>query len=95
MRERDLEKKFAEKVKTLGGITRKWASPSHRGVPDRVVIWPGGEVHFVELKTETGVLSALQKKEIDLLDAMKATVLVLYGIDDVNKYMLENRWRTQ
>lgn len=94
MRERDLEKKFVEKVKAYGGVTRKWSSQSHRGVPDRVVIWPGGDVHFVELKTETGVLSALQKKEINLLDAMKASVFVLYGIDDVNKYMLDNRWRT-
>ena len=89
MREKDLEKKFSDKIKAKGGLTRKWSSPSHRGVPDRIVFWPTGAVHFVELKTETGKLSPLQRHEVEVLRAMKASVFVLYGIDDVLRYIME------
>lgn len=60
MREKDVEKLLTEEVKHLGGRAYKWTSPGNAGVPDRIVIFPGRQPMFVELKTDKGTLSALQ-----------------------------------
>ena len=57
MREKEIEKILVECVKRLGGRAYKWTSPGNDGVPDRIVILPDTRVIFVELKTDTGVLS--------------------------------------
>ena len=62
-------------------------SPGNSGVPDRIVIFPGGRVVFVELKTETGRLSALQVAQIRRLERLGADVRVLYGLDDVKEFL--------
>ena len=50
MLERDIEGKLCARVKALGGTCEKFTSPGRRSVPDRLVILPGGQVIFVELK---------------------------------------------
>lgn len=40
VRENKVEKYLDEKIKAIGGITRKWVSPGRDGVPDRVVLVP-------------------------------------------------------
>ena len=52
MKERDIEVLLRDGVKQLGGKAYKWVSPGNAGVPDRIVILPGGKVIFVELKHE-------------------------------------------
>ena len=44
MLEKELEKKFTEAVKKCGGIAFKFVSPGNAGVPDRLVILPGGRI---------------------------------------------------
>lgn len=75
----------AQVQKELGGITRKWVSPGRVGVPDRIVILPGGRVLFVEVKTETGALSPMQKRELQRLRDMGADTRVVYGEKDVDQ----------
>lgn len=87
--ERDVEKRLIKEVKARGGLTYKFVSPNNPGVPDRIIIMPGGHVHFVELKTETGRLSGLQKWQIDQLQKAGAHVVVLYGIGDVEFFARE------
>ena len=50
MRESVVEKKFAAEVKKRGGLAVKFVSPGFNGVPDRLVLFPGGRLAFVELK---------------------------------------------
>lgn len=50
MRESTVEKHLADRVKRLGGLCWKFVSPNLSGVPDRIVVLPGGRVYFVELK---------------------------------------------
>ena len=50
MRERDVERYLRERVKQLGGRAYKFVSPGNNGVPDRIVMLPGGKLFFVELK---------------------------------------------
>ena len=50
MREASVEANVARQVKALGGVCWKWVSPGRSGVPDRICIFPGGRIVFVELK---------------------------------------------
>lgn len=86
-RERDIERKLVQGVKALGGIAYKWVSPGHDGVPDRIVVFPGGRVEFVELKTSIGRISPIQQAQIARLKALEQVVIVLYGLDEVTEYL--------
>ena len=83
MLEKEVEKKLIDGIRKLGGRTYKWVSPGNNGVPDRIVIMPGGRILFCELKTTTGRVSKLQKLQMRLLSQLGCTVLVLYGPDGV------------
>jgi hypothetical protein len=61
MKESEIENYFKWAVERAGGKTYKFASPSHRGVADRIACMPNGATWFVELKTKGGRLSELQK----------------------------------
>ena len=61
MLEKEIEAWLNKKIKELGGLSFKFVSPNNPGVPDRIYILPGGRVYFVELKTEIGQMSNIQK----------------------------------
>jgi hypothetical protein len=87
VKERELEKYFARRVRELGGLTYKWSSLSSRGVPDRIVFWSRGLLDFIELKTETGDLSPVQRVTLKRIEERGQTVFVLYGKDHVDFYL--------
>lgn len=89
MREADLESWFAKRVKKTGGRSYKWVSPGNSGVPDRIVLLKGGRTVYVELKTEKGKLSDLQRFQIRHLEELGADVRVLYGKADCEKFIEE------
>lgn len=87
MLEKDIEKILVAEVRKLGGRAYKWVSPGNDGVPDRIVILPGMRPVFVELKAESGKLSALQKVQIKRLQDMGQDVRVLRGIREVEQFL--------
>ena len=87
MKERDIEVLLREGVKQLGGKAYKWVSPGNAGVPDRIVILPGGKVIFIELKQENGRLTRLQKVQQQTLRGMGAAAVTLRGAEDVKMYL--------
>lgn len=86
MREKDIEKILVSEVKKLGGRAYKWVSPGNDGVPDRIVIFPNRPPIFVELKSETGRLSALQQVQIKRLQELGQAVFVVKGIDGLSRF---------
>ena len=50
MREKTIEQKLVRMVLHRGGICPKFISPGYDGVPDRIVLFPGGRIAFVEVK---------------------------------------------
>lgn len=52
--EKEIERKLCKSVEKHGGLCLKWVCPGWRGVPDRIVLLPGGRVMFVELKRPKG-----------------------------------------
>ncbi len=87
MREREIEGRLRDGVKKLGGLCYKFVSPGNRGVPDRIVILPDGVVYFVELKTEVGRLSKIQRLQLKRMERLGVQVRVLYGLSEVNAFL--------
>lgn len=86
MRESEIEKILVREVKRLGGRAYKWVSPGNDGVPDRIVIFPHKSPIFVELKTKTGRLTALQSVQINNLETLGQAVAVIQGIDGLSQF---------
>lgn len=80
MRESELEKILVDEVRKEGGKAYKWISPGNDGVPDRIVFLPGGGVYFVELKTDTGVVSPKQKVQLKKLHDLGQKTCVVKGL---------------
>ena len=54
MREKIIEQHLVMAVKNSGGIAPKLVSPGFDGMPDRLVLLPGGKIGFVESSTGQG-----------------------------------------
>lgn len=89
MREAEIEKRLRNGIRQIGGRCYKFVSPGNAGVPDRIVVLPGGKIVFVELKTETGRLSPLQHIQITRLRDLNADVRVLKALSAVNQFLEE------
>lgn len=72
--EKHVEKKVCDYAAMLGILQRKFTSPGHTGVPDRIFIIPGGRVAFMELKRPGEKPTALQEREMGLLAKQGASV---------------------
>lgn len=94
MLEKELEKKLVDKVKRKGGRAYKFISPGNSGVPDRLVVLPGGRVGFAEMKKSPQEKpTPLQKAQIRFLKKLGCFAEVVdseKAIDDFIK-KLENR----
>lgn len=89
MLEKQIEARLVRGVQKAGGLCYKFVSPGNVGVPDRVVVLPGGRVIFVELKTDTGRVSQAQYYQIRRLKAAGADVRVLCGASQVDRFLRE------
>lgn len=60
--EKEIEAKLRQMVKRHRGMCLKWVCPGWVGVPDRMILLPGGRIMFAELKRpKGGRLSTMQK----------------------------------
>jgi hypothetical protein len=89
MTESQIERRMCEMVRKRGGLAYKFISPANPGVPDRIVITPAGEVWFVELKTDVGRLSKIQKWQRGELEKRNANVRVICGWDAAKEFIEE------
>jgi len=91
MRESVIEKYLVKQVRSVGGDAFKWSSPSTRGVPDRLCIFPRGVVIAVELKAlgKGNSLTALQQHQINRLRLFGLRVEVIDSKDGVDSLVAE------
>lgn len=90
MREIEVERYLRNKVKALGGLCLKWVSPGNSGVPDRIVLMPGGWVYFVELKRpDGGELRPLQEAWRNKLRELGFSCWVIKNKAEVDAFI---RW---
>lgn len=83
MREKTIETKLADAVKSRGGLAPKFTSPGFDGMPDRIVLLPGGRVAFVEIKAPRKVPRPLLEARHRLLRQLGFTVYVLDDADRI------------
>ncbi len=87
MRERDIEAYLRDQVKAIGGIAYKFVSPGNAGVPDRLVLLPGGRVVFVELKAPGRQPTPLQLRQQRRIRDLGFTVLVIDSKEEVDEFI--------
>ena len=83
MREKVIEHALVMATRSKGGIALKFTSPSFAGMPDRLVLLPGGRMGFVELKTPGKKPRALQLARHRLLRRLGFKVYVIDGIEQI------------
>ena len=79
MREKTSEQKLTLMVKAAGGIAPKFVSPGYDGMPDRIVLLPGGRMAFVEVKAPGKVPRPLQEARHQMLRHLG---FLIYVLDD-------------
>lgn len=75
--EKLLEKKLRLHVDKLGGLALKWSSSHYIGLPDRIILLPGGRIMFVEVKTTKKKPTKRQVLVHNKLRDLGFTVIVL------------------
>ena len=65
MREKQVETKLVTETKSMGGLALKFTSPGLDGVPDRLVLLPGGKMAFIEVKAPGKTMRPLQKRQLE------------------------------
>lgn len=70
MRERDVEKRLIQEARKRGGMALKFVSPGCVGVPDRLVLLPGGRMSFMELKAPGRTPRPIQKYRMRQLEEL-------------------------
>ena len=88
--EKEIEKKLINLVRKNGGLCLKWVCPGWSGVPDRIVLLPGGRVVFAEVKRpKGGKLSELQKFWRERLNSLGFTCWVVWNEADLQNFKSE------
>lgn len=87
MREKEIEKKLVEAVRKAGGLAPKFTSPGWGGVPDRIILFPGGRAAFAEIKALGEVPRLLQKRRIEQLASLGFQVYVIDEPEQIERFI--------
>ena len=83
MKEKNIESRLVRAVRSMGGLAPKWVSPGLDGVPDRIILLPGGRMAFAELKAPGKKPRPLQEKRIGQLRRLGFPVYVIDSIEQI------------
>ena len=83
MLEKEIEQKLVRAVRRMGGMCPKFTSPGSDGMPDRIVIMPGGKLGFVEVKAPGKKPRPLQVQRHKELRSLGCKVFVLDGMEQI------------
>jgi hypothetical protein len=81
--EKELEQMLVREVKRRGGRAYKFISPGLNGVPDRLVLLPGGKIGFVEVKAPGKKMRPNQIKRKSELEGLGFLVYCLDNPKDI------------
>ena len=93
--EKVLEAELRERCKALGWMCIKLTSQYQRGLPDRLILMPGGRVCFAEIKTTGKKPTALQKVTHERLRALGYRVEVVDTTESLDNLIVELLYEVQ
>jgi hypothetical protein len=85
MLEKEIEMQLARAVKKMEGRAVKFISPGFDGMPDRLVLLPGGRCGFVEVKAPGRKPRALQVVRHEMLKKLGFKVYVLDAKEQIEE----------
>lgn len=89
MREKQIEQKLVQAVRKIGGMCLKFVSPIFDGMPDRLIILPGGKIAFAELKAPGKKPRPLQLARHKALMKLGFHVYVIDSIEQIGAILDE------
>lgn len=89
MRERTVEQHLVNGLERIGLPCIKFIPDLMRGMPDRMVLLPGGRIIWVELKTDTGHLEPIQQVRHRELRQAGQRVEVVWTIEEADNLIEE------
>ena len=87
MREQRIERQLVQQVSKLGGLALKFVSPGMAGVPDRLLLFPGGRAVFVETKAPGKKPRPLQVHRHEQLRALGFRVFVIDEMKQIREVL--------
>ena len=89
MYEREIERKLVARTKAMGGIAPKFTSPGFDGMPDRLILLPGGRMAFAELKAPGKKPRPLQEARHRLFRRLGLKVYVIDSMEQIGSVLNE------
>ncbi len=89
MVEKIIERKFVDEAKAAGGWAPKFTSPGTDGMPDRILLMPGGKIAFVEVKSPGKKPRPLQLMRHAALRRLGFNVFVLDDPNQIQSIIME------
>ena len=89
MLEKDIELQLVKTVIKKGGRAVKFMSSGFDGMPDRLVLLPGGRCGFVEVKAPGKKMRALQRVRHEMLKALGFKAYVLDAREQIEEIINE------
>ena len=83
MLEKQIERTLVEAVRSRGGICPKFTSPGWDGVPDRIILFPGGRMAFAELKAPGKKPRPLQLRRKRQLETLGFRVFIIDSTEQI------------
>ena len=93
--EKVLEAELRERCKALGWMCIKLTSQYQRGLPDRLILMPGGRVCFAEIKTTGKKPTALQRVTHERLRALGYRVEVVDTTESLDNLIVDLLYEIQ
>ena len=83
MREKHVEQRLIKAVRHSGGLALKFVSPGFNGVPDRLLLFPGGRISFCEVKAPGEKPRPLQLRRLEQLRSLGFRVYVIDSVGQI------------
>ena len=91
MNEKHIEQNLRKAVRQAGGWAVKLTSPGTAGMPDRLLLLPGGRALLVELKAPEGKLRPIQQRRHQQLKNLGFTVHTINSQQQIDELINEIR----
>ena len=85
--EKALEQKLKKEIEKIGGLAIKFYSAYFTGLPDRIILLPGGIIKFVEVKSTGKKPTPRQRIVIQLLQKLGFAVYVIDSEELLNDFL--------